>query len=176
VRSTRYTYQEIQSNIKVTLKLNVFLALSVVLLSIGSYVLDNTMQKQQQEYEVFESGTTQIRSLLLLTLSDVNPKAQESEQRDVLSALEDASFTKYLGPEIIDQLNSWILGGLHSKETAKNLTINLKLKAENYREDYKKDVNQIKFFKRILNLINIFIPVGILSIIVLLLKRIGEKV
>ena len=176
MRSTRYTYQEIQSNIKVTLKLNVFLALSVVLLSIGSYVLDNTMQKQQQEYEVFESGTTQIRSLLLLTLSDVNPKAQESEQRDVLSALEDASFTKYLGPEIIDQLNSWILGGLNSKETAKNLTINLKLKAENYREDYKKDVNQIKFFKRILNLINIFIPVGILSIIVLLLKRIGEKV
>ena len=176
MRSTRYTYQEIQSNIKVTLKLNVFLALSVVLLSIGSYVLDNTMQKQQQEYEVFESGTTQIRSLLLLTLSDVNPKAQESEQIDVLSALEDASFTKYLGPEIIDQLNSWILGGLNSKETAKNLTINLKLKAENYREDYKKDVNQIKFFKRILNLINIFIPVGILSIIVLLLKRIGEKV
>ena len=176
MRSTRYTYQEIQSNIKVTLMLNVFLALSVVLLSIGSYVLDNTMQKQQQEYEVFESGTTQIRSLLLLALSDVDPKELESEQIDVLSALEDASFTSYLGPEIINQLNSWILGGLHSKETAKNLTINLKLKAENYREKYREDVKQIKHFKRILNLISIFIPVGILSIIVLLLKRMGEKV
>ena len=176
MRSTRYTYHEIQSNIKFTLKLNVFLALSVVLLSIGSYVLDNTMQKQQQEYEVFESGTTQIRSLLLLSLSDVNPKERESEQRDVLSALENTTFINYLGPNIINQLNSWILGGQHNKETARNLTQNLKLKAEYYRENYRKDVNQIKRFKRIIDLINIFIPVGILAIIVLLLKRMGEKV